>query len=176
MAAVADPAGHRVRQMGTAAGTGADVPVRLAATVLAVAPTEAGAGSDGFDWKLFMVQRSKKASFMPGAYVFPGGVVEPSDSDPHWRTGATAGDAAVEASDDETDASLTLKVAAARELFEEAGVLFATPRDRAAAIAPAELAQWRDQVNADADWYARCVRVSVCLSVCLSLLFRLVLV
>ncbi len=31
------------------------------------------------------VKRAAKSRFMAGAHVFPGGIMEPSDSDPAWR-------------------------------------------------------------------------------------------
>lgn len=52
-------------------------------------------GAAGFE--VFLLRRRKNASFMGGAFVFPGGAVDPEDGD--------------------------LRVTAARELFEEAGVL-----------------------------------------------------
>ena len=71
-------------------------------------------GDGGF--QIFLLRRQKKSSFMPSAFVFPGGAVDPTDTD--------------------------LRVTAARELFEEAGVLIAkdAPRD------PATLAALRTRV------------------------------
>jgi 8-oxo-dGTP pyrophosphatase MutT (NUDIX family) len=66
-------------------------------------------GSHGLE--VFLVRRHEGTPFMGGAHVFPGGRVDPADHD---------GDAAW--SDGETTA---YHVAAARELFEEAGVLLA---------------------------------------------------
>src|SRR5260370_17951607 len=56
---------------------------------------------DGDPWELLLVHRPGGADFAPGAYVFPGGTVQPDDR--MW--------------DDE------LSAAAIRELFEEAGIL-----------------------------------------------------
>jgi len=61
-----------------------------------------------------MVRRHEGTAFMGGAHVFPGGRVDPADADADasWCDGA--------------DADLAdYRVAAARELFEEAGVLLA---------------------------------------------------
>jgi 8-oxo-dGTP pyrophosphatase MutT (NUDIX family) len=71
---------------------GATIP-RLAATVILLR------GGDR-ELEVLLVQRTPKARFMGGAWVFPGGGVSPSDG---------AGDAA-------------LKAAAVRELREEAGI------------------------------------------------------
>ena len=47
---------------------------RLAATTLIVRDGDGG-------MEVLMVRRSLQASFMPGAYVFPGGAVDAADGD-----------------------------------------------------------------------------------------------
>jgi 8-oxo-dGTP pyrophosphatase MutT (NUDIX family) len=74
---------------------------RLAATVILVRD-----GAEGPE--AFLMRRSMQSSFMPGAYVFPGGKVDPTD--------------ALLVPDANSPAFL---VAAVREVFEEAGVLLA---------------------------------------------------
>lgn len=67
--------------------------------------------------EVFMVRRHAGASFMAGAYVFPGGKLEPADiSFPR------------ELLDDPATDDAELKVAAIRETFEECGVLLAHTR------------------------------------------------
>ena len=87
---------------------------RLAATLML-----ARDGSEGLE--LFMVVRHHEIEFASGALVFPGGSVHGDDSDPRWRKLADG----VEGVD---DAMLALMAAAAREAFEECGVLFARTR------------------------------------------------
>jgi recombination protein RecT len=68
--------------------------------------------------EVYMVRRSSKSQVFPGAYVFPGGAVDPDDDSPtarmqlagRWRPEEPA-----------------LTYAAIRETFEECGVLFAEP-------------------------------------------------
>lgn len=91
------------------------VEARLAATLLL-----ARDGAEGME--LFMVVRHHQIDFASGALVFPGGSADPSDRDPRLR-GLSDG---VEHID---DAMLTVLVAAAREAFEECGVLFARAGD-----------------------------------------------
>ncbi len=79
--------------------------------------------------EVLMVRRHERAGDFAGASVFPGGVVDPSDADPHLappdsgfsfeRAVAALGESLVE-----TEAR-ALYVAACRELFEEAGLLLA---------------------------------------------------
>jgi 8-oxo-dGTP pyrophosphatase MutT (NUDIX family) len=75
--------------------------------------------------EVFMVRRHEGTAFMGGAHVFPGGRVDAADrdGDPLWCDGV---DAAVDRFPevDRVDA-VAYHVAAARELFEEAGVLLA---------------------------------------------------
>jgi 8-oxo-dGTP pyrophosphatase MutT (NUDIX family) len=63
--------------------------------------------------EIFMVRRHQGTAFMGGAYVFPGGRVDERDEnvESRWLEGAAE--------------SAAYRVAAARELFEEAGVLLA---------------------------------------------------
>lgn len=104
---------------------------RRAASVLALRD-----GPSGLE--VLMVRRSPQASFMPGAYVFPGGAVDASD-----------GEAGGEVSDEEAnalgerigvaagiagDAAAALAVAALRECFEECGLWPGAPDESAAAL------------------------------------------
>ena len=88
-------------------------PVRplLAATVLLLRDA-----SPGGDLEVLMTRRSGKASFAPGAYVFPGGGIDPLDAQSH---------AAADRRTTQSDDHLTQAIAAIRESFEELGVLLA---------------------------------------------------
>jgi 8-oxo-dGTP pyrophosphatase MutT (NUDIX family) len=83
--------------------------LRAAATVVLLRD-----GAEGPE--AFLVKRNERASFMPGAHVFPGGVVDASDldlADERWCDGGGL------------QQSLAARVAGIRELFEEAAVLLA---------------------------------------------------
>ena len=72
--------------------------------------------------EVLMTRRSGKASFAPGAYVFPGGGIDALDAAP-----ATHAAAARRSS--QSDEHLTQAIAAIRESFEELGVLLARHAD-----------------------------------------------
>ncbi len=85
------------------------VPIRQAATVLLVR-------DDPFE--VLMVERHAKA-FHGSAMVFPGGVVERADWSSDWLPYLQGGEGL-------DDAERAARVAACREMFEEAAVLLAT--------------------------------------------------
>jgi len=89
------------RQLPRGAGDAAEVPPVPAASVILLreSPLE-----------VLMIRRHSKSSFVPDAWVFPGGVVEANDYD--------LGDG--------TELS-TMRVAAVRELFEESGIWLGAP-------------------------------------------------
>ncbi len=100
--------------------------------------------------ELLLLRRAEKAVFLGGAYVFPGGTLEAADADARtWERvhGLT---------DDEASRALGMSagalaywVAAARECFEEAGIVFAS--DEAGGPAAPEriaaMAEHRDALN-----------------------------
>jgi 8-oxo-dGTP pyrophosphatase MutT (NUDIX family) len=95
-----------------------DAPIRPAATVIVLRDTTSGP-------EVFLVRRHHAVAFMAGAHVFPGGRVDAGDhgADASWCDGVSA--AATKLPGVAPDAALSFQVAAARELFEEAGVLLA---------------------------------------------------
>ena len=68
--------------------TNAVLPPRLAATVVVLRDGRRGL-------EALLLQRSQSVSFAPGAWVFPGGVAEPEDSQPGWTSKAIAKRAAI---------------------------------------------------------------------------------
>jgi 8-oxo-dGTP pyrophosphatase MutT (NUDIX family) len=94
------------------------IPARPASTVVILRD-----GSEGIE--VFMVERHREIDFASGALVFPGGKVDPEDSDAAWGELAAQGPAAPDRS---------LFVAAGRETFEEAGLMLARQRGRQAIV------------------------------------------
>jgi 8-oxo-dGTP pyrophosphatase MutT (NUDIX family) len=76
--------------------------------------------------EVLMLQRSMELKFMPGAYVFPGGALDPGDDTPELR-GLCVGldDEAASRTLGIARGGLAYWVAAIREAFEEAGILLA---------------------------------------------------
>jgi 8-oxo-dGTP pyrophosphatase MutT (NUDIX family) len=106
------------------------VQVRDAATVMLVRDGVAP-GPDGSVLEVFMLRRNLDSDFVGGAYVFPGGAVDPDDRLAHLedvcrgRTDAEASALLGIPDDPMDDGGLAFWVAAVRECFEEAGVLLA---------------------------------------------------
>lgn len=92
---------------------------RVAATVLLLRPA-------GDDFEVYLIRRVAAMAF-GGMYAFPGGGVDPSDSQAHldWAGPTPAGWA--ERLGLTPAAAQAVVCAAAREVFEEAGVLLAGP-------------------------------------------------
>jgi 8-oxo-dGTP pyrophosphatase MutT (NUDIX family) len=103
------------------------VPVRDAATVLALR-------GEGDGLEVYMVKRNSRMGFLGGRHVFPGGAVDARDSSEDaaalFRGVDPQAAGAVLAIDDHARARGFL-VAAARELYEEAGILLAVDEDGA---------------------------------------------
>ena len=117
---------------------------RLAATTLVLRDSAAGP-------EVLMVRRSLQASFMPGAYVFPGGAVDASDGDAahlarldeplavlQQRIGGVAGVG---------DQAGAFAVAGLRECFEECGLWLGAPDDH---LPPAGWAPLRARLHGGA--------------------------
>lgn len=109
----------------------APAPARPAATVVVLRP------SPDAPFEVLLVRRSDQVAFMAGAYVFPGGRVDdtdvaapPSACDGLSHLGRFA--------DLSPDAESRVRVAAIRELLEEAGLLLARRADDFADAATAE--------------------------------------
>jgi 8-oxo-dGTP pyrophosphatase MutT (NUDIX family) len=114
---------------------------RLSATVLLLRDRSP---AEGFE--IFMVRRSLRASFMPGAYVFPGGAVDPADGAAE-AVCAPIDAAALGARLGRTpEAARAILVAGIRECFEEAGVLLAHGAALASPAARRRLQSERDRV------------------------------
>ena len=89
--------------------------LRPAATILLLRDAPTGL-------EVLMTRRSERASFAPGAYVFPGGALDEADHSPRARTLSRC-------RPDQHDEVLGSATAAIREAFEELGILLASGPD-----------------------------------------------
>lgn len=104
---------------------GDEVPIRDAATVMLLRD-----GDDGPE--VCMLQRNLNSDFVGGAYVFPGGAVDPEDGSADAAGCCSGrGDAEASAAVGVESGGLAFWVAAVREAFEEAGILLAHGADGA---------------------------------------------
>ncbi|KAE9554454.1 hypothetical protein FO519_002328 [Halicephalobus sp. NKZ332] len=120
------------------------LPWRIAATTIL--------RSDAFD--VLMLRRGATAKFMPNSFVFPGGILEPEFDlvFPESKTNYNSESSGITLGLGETD--LPLRVAAARELFEEAGLLLTyDAHTRECRVVTSEndrsLIDWREKVKKD---------------------------
>ncbi len=108
--------------------------VRLAATVILARPP----------FEVYLARRSARSAFAPDAFVFPGGTIDAADASPQMQSRSLGLDDARVSAEFRAAISNELRssepavaraearallVAALRELFEEAGVLFARTAD-----------------------------------------------
>ncbi|HEX7435340.1 MAG TPA: MBL fold metallo-hydrolase [Caldimonas sp.] len=118
-------------------------PPRPAATLVVVRASENG-------FEVLLSRRAERGDHNSGAWVFPGGLVDPGDRDAHdCSTGLD--DAAASARLGVPAGGLDYYIAAVRECFEESGLLFATDA-RGALVelddpAAARLAPWRGTLH-----------------------------
>jgi 8-oxo-dGTP pyrophosphatase MutT (NUDIX family) len=116
-----------------------DKPITDASTVIVLRE------ADGV-LETFMLCRHQQSGFMGGAHVFPGGKVDPEDSDERWldRVDRSAEEITERLGETEPSRGLGLLVAGVRETFEEAGVLLASMAQSA------DLAEARRQLHGGA--------------------------
>ena len=105
--------------------------------------------------EIFMMQRTLTANFVAGAYVFPGGAVDPGDHDACWSECAGLDDSQASRILGLDSGGLAYWVAAVRECFEESGLLFAQDAKQRLvdldALSPGELAAMRTAAAAGTD-------------------------
>lgn len=91
--------------------------------------------------RVYLTKRPHTMKFLGGFYVFPGGAVDKDDEiseSPHI----------LNLSEEDVEVNVSFYVAAARELFEEVGVLLAENRDGEMALEPKKIQAYREQIIA----------------------------
>ena len=110
-----------------------------AATITPVAPVLASTvilvrDTDG-PFQVYLLKRSSRSGFMPGNYVFPGGIVDPEDMElDFWKENVDMGPGQIKRGFGRglnMEDAMAHGIAAVRETFEEACILFADNDSRA---------------------------------------------
>ncbi|MCB9672302.1 MAG: NUDIX hydrolase [Alphaproteobacteria bacterium] len=98
-----------------------NAPTHPATTILLLRPASTASGME-----VFMVQRHRRSGFLPSAWVFPGGRVDPQDALPA-HPAIRGGDAAMQALAQDPEVARATLLAGVRETWEEAGIWLGDP-------------------------------------------------
>ena len=115
----------------------------------------------GSGFKIYLLKRSLKSRFLPGVYVFPGGMVDPEDHGlERWKCHLDMDSESIHGvlggARFPAEATLPFALAAIRETFEEAGVWLARRRGpENGDIGP--LLKLREQENLTPAWFIKAV-------------------
>ncbi|XP_054003130.1 acyl-coenzyme A diphosphatase NUDT19-like isoform X1 [Hylaeus anthracinus] len=136
-----------------------------------------------YNYNLLCLKRHHNSNFMPSTYVFPGGVVDPSDADLKWHNlfhtfgfdnnsfASLAPNTAVrprifKPRPNELPREVSLRITAIRETFEECGILICknsredhkhSEWSQHIEISENELHSWQEKVHNDAtEFYSLC--------------------
>lgn len=115
-------------------------PAKASATVMLLRP-----GTDGPE--VFVLKRAATMAFAANMLAFPGGGVDPRDADPHVPWAGPDPQEWAERMGTPVEAARELVIAAAREVFEECGVLLAGP-DEASVVADLTDPVWDEERDA----------------------------
>ncbi|XP_012142752.1 acyl-coenzyme A diphosphatase NUDT19 isoform X1 [Megachile rotundata] len=136
-----------------------------------------------YDYNLLCLKRHQNSKFMPSTYVFPGGVVHPSDADLKWHNlfsafgfdvnsfssltpNTSVRPSIFKSRPNELPKEISLRITAIRETFEECGVLICKQSKESTdnfgwaqhvKISENELGRWQTKVHNDAtEFYSLC--------------------
>ncbi|XP_011297940.1 nucleoside diphosphate-linked moiety X motif 19, mitochondrial [Fopius arisanus] len=136
-----------------------------------------------YDYELLGLKRQKNASFMPGKHVFPGGTVDPADTDLRWQNlysrfgfdltsfsslvpSATMRPMIFKSRRNELPREVSLRISAIRETFEECGILLCRQSRKKGiwsewaetfGVDKTERKTWQERVHNDAtEFYKMC--------------------
>lgn len=134
------------------------------------------ATNPSYNYKILCLKRHHKSSFMPGTYVFPGGMIHPEDTDCKWKNHfkkygfeSDSFCALIPSLKSRPDIfrndpsglprEVSLRITAIRETFEECGLLLCKQRNEQVGkphyashltVSATELRHWQEKVNKDA--------------------------
>lgn len=140
------------------------------------------------NFKVLLLKRSSKSSFMPSSYVFPGGNVDVADSSTEWQDlfdeygfGKLLSEPVIRKFSkinvfeserkDKISKSVSLRITGIRETFEESGVLLCKSRHAHSSTLPTkwasylsghEIEKWQKKVQENASEFIRLCRNFEC--------------
>ncbi|XP_031835962.1 acyl-coenzyme A diphosphatase NUDT19 isoform X2 [Nomia melanderi] len=136
-----------------------------------------------YNYDLLSLKRHRNSNFMPSAYVFPGGVIHPSDTDLKWQNlfssfgfdnnsfaslipNAATRPQIFKRRSNELPREISLRINAIRETFEECGILLCNRIQNGSKrsdwaqhleMPENELHEWQEKVHLDATkFYSMC--------------------
>ncbi|KAH8255319.1 hypothetical protein KR038_000918 [Drosophila bunnanda] len=137
--------------------------IRLSSCLILLARNQA-AKSKSFDYNALLLTRTPKSTFMPESSVFPGGVCDGTDSSPSWLEHFQRSEISLaklqelsnvkgprpeifksKEEKEGIDPSLSLRLTAIRETFEELGILLC--RDRKSLTSTSGFGQFHEQFD-----------------------------
>ncbi|KAG2206331.1 hypothetical protein INT46_003567 [Mucor plumbeus] len=116
--------------------------IRPSASLIIAAPTPGDGVKGGSNYRVLMVKRNARSSFI-NAHVYPGGVVDTADHFSNWNNNKSTSE--------QEGNILTNKICAIRETFEESGLLLSHPP--ANTIKSLDTNVWRKKVHDDASQF-----------------------
>ncbi|RCH83776.1 Nucleoside diphosphate-linked moiety X motif 19, mitochondrial, partial [Rhizopus stolonifer] len=116
--------------------------IRPSASLIVAAPMPKEEVRDGTNYRILMMKRNAKSSFI-NAHVYPGGIVDKADHYSNWIDGKLA--------NEKEGYMLTNKICAIRETFEESGLLLTTPPSNT--IKELDVNEWKHKVHQDASQF-----------------------
>ncbi|KAI8389374.1 hypothetical protein BD560DRAFT_486045 [Blakeslea trispora] len=122
--------------------------IRPSASLIVAAPVPKSAAGNGSNYRILMMKRNAKSSFV-NAHVYPGGVVDKADHFSHWANDLL--EAEKDSSSSNRGDILTSKICAIRETFEESGLLLTTPPSKT--IKGLDINEWKHRIHQDASQF-----------------------
>ncbi|KAL9552328.1 hypothetical protein MBANPS3_003814 [Mucor bainieri] len=126
--------------------------IRPSASLIIAAPTPGDGVKGGSNYRVLMVKRNARSSFI-NAHVYPGGIVDTADHYLNWinDTSTTESENVILNIIQNRGKVLTNKICAIRETFEESGLLLSHPP--ANTIKALDANVWRHKVHNDANQF-----------------------
>lgn len=150
---------------------------KKAATLIIAAKNSFPSANVACNYKILFLKRTKSAKVMPGAHVFPGGMIEGADASPQWihlynECGFHDEHFVVfnqAANQQSLSKEISLRISAIRETFEESSVLLCKPKMSELRISKwgtffggEQIQNWQEKIHQDAGRFIEMCRELQC--------------